>query len=361
MRKPFTATAAALAAMSLMFITPPDVPGRTADKERPIRDDVGFCWKPASMKLLVEHLERTEKDGFPGEGLVAAISPHDDYLYAGRVYYPLFKALRTGEVVIFGVTHGTVRKETGDRRGVIILDGYDLWPGLLKPIGVSPLREEIMKALDPRYFIVDDKAQALEHSIEALLPFLQYFNPEVRITPIMVTAMPYERMEEVSDRLAEVISSYIRSKGLELGRDIAFLISADGNHYGKDFGNAPYGEDEKAWETARSADRRIIDTCLTGPLDGSRVKSLTGELWGATYADYGGSSWCGKYSIPFGLLTAGKVVERVAGKRLNGRLFRYSDTYSEGVLPLVGTGMGTTAPFSLKHWVSFCSIGYYLR
>jgi hypothetical protein len=31
------------------------------------------------------------------------------------------------------------------------------------------------------------------------------------------------------------------------------------------------------------------------------------------------------------------------------------------VLPLKKTGMGTTAPFSLRHWVSFFSIGYYLE
>jgi hypothetical protein len=45
--------------------------------------------------------------------------------------------------------------------------------------------------------------------------------------------------------------------------------------------------------------------------------------------------------------------------KISGTLFRYSDTYSEGVLPLKKTGMGLTAPFSLRHWVSFCSIGYY--
>ena len=48
---------------------------------------------------------------------MAGISPHDDYLYAGRVYYPLFNKLRTREAVIFGVTHGAVRKEIGDPQG----------------------------------------------------------------------------------------------------------------------------------------------------------------------------------------------------------------------------------------------------
>jgi hypothetical protein len=80
-----------------------------------------------------------------------------------------------------------------------------------------------------------------------------------------------------------------------------FSISSDGNHYGKDFNNSP-----------------------------------------------------------FGLLTAEKLIRRAENKGLSGKLFRYSDTYSEGVLPLKKMGMGTTAPFSLRHWVSFFAIGYYL-
>lgn len=351
----------AIMALAVMLMTTSIFPGPADRAIRPVKDDVGFCWNPASMKTLVDYLEKQEKDRFSGEGLIAAISPHDDYLYAGRIYYPLFKVLRAKEVVIFGVTHGTVRKEIGDPRGTLIMDGFDSWTGLTKPILPSPLRESIKAGLDPACFTVNDRAHELEHSIEALLPFLQYFNPEVRITPIMVTAMPYDRMEDVSGRLAGIIADYIRGRGLRLGRDIAFLISADGNHYGKDFGNSPYGEDEKAWEKARAVDHGIIDTDLTGAIDDAKIKGLTGELWGATYADYGGSYWCGKYSIPFGLLTVRKVVELTAGGRLDGRLFRYSDTYSEGVLPLHKTGLGTTAPFSLRHWVSFCSIGYYLR
>ncbi len=351
----------AIIVLAVMFTATSVFPGPAERTVRPVKDDVGFCWKPAPMKTLVDYLEKQEKERFPGEGLVAAISPHDDYLYAGRVYYPLFKALRAKEVVIFGVTHGTVRKEIGDQRGSLILEGFDSWTGLSRPILPSPLRERIKAGLDAGCFTVNDRAHELEHSIEALLPFLQYFNPEVRITPIMVTAMPYDRMEDISGRLAGVIADYIKDRGLTPGRDIAFLISADGNHYGKDFGNSPYGEDEKAWEKARAVDRGMIDACLTGEIDDEKIKGLTGRLWGATYADYGGSYWCGKYSIPFGLLTVRKVVELTAGKRLDGRLFRYSDTYSEGVLPLLKTGMGTTAPFSLRHWVSFCSIGYYLK
>jgi AmmeMemoRadiSam system protein B len=291
---------------------------------------------------------------------VAAISPHDDYLYAGRVYYPLFKILKTKEVVIFGVTHSTVRKEISGLQSTLILDEFEYWPGLEKPTPVSRLRQRLIEGLDKTLFVKNNRAHKIEHSIEALLPFLQYFNPEIKITPIMVPPMPFARMEDVSAKLARVITDYMSENHLAAGKDIFFLISSDGNHYGKDFNNSPFGEGEKAWEKALQLDQRLIRTYLTGVMDSRKIGGLTEELWGETYIDYRNTYWCGKYSVPFGLLTIDKIMALTVNKKINGVLFRFSDTYSEGVLPLKKTGMGTTAPFSLRHWVSFFSIGYYI-
>jgi AmmeMemoRadiSam system protein B len=335
----------------------------SADNDvRQIRDDVGFCWNYPSMSVLVNYLETLEKESFSSDGLVAAISPHDDYLYAGRVYYPLFKILRSKEVVIFGVTHAAPKQEVENLDKVVILDEFRYWPGVLHPIEVSPLRDYIKANIEKKDLVVSNRAHELEHSIEALLPFLQYFNPDAKITPIMVAPMPFDRMDELSTELAGIIADYMRENNLVLGRDIFFLISADANHYGKDFNNTPFGNGgEETWEKALTFDRQLIDLYLTGVPDARKIKSLTEELWGETYLDYRSSYWCGKYSIPFGLLTAQKVVKLETGSELYGRLFRFSDTYSEGVLPLKKTGMGTTAPFSLRHWVSFFSMGYYLQ
>jgi AmmeMemoRadiSam system protein B len=332
-----------------------------AQDTRPVRDDVGFCWNPVSMQKLMDYLESQEKESFAAEGLVAAISPHDDYLYAGRVYYPLFKILRAKEVVIFGVTHGTVRNEISDLQNILILDNFAHWPGLKGPIAVSGLRQYLKNKLDKAVFITSDRAHEIEHSIEALLPFLQYFNPEVKITPVMVTPMPFARMEEVSSMLAETIAGYMHENHLKAGKDIFFLISSDGNHYGKDFDNSPFGEGEKAWLAAREQDQRFIRNYITGEVDSAKIEGLTKVLWGETYLDYRNTYWCGKYSVPFGLLAVKKIIALTMNKKIDGTLFRFSDTYSEGVLPLKKTGMGTTAPFSLRHWVSFFSIGYYIE
>jgi AmmeMemoRadiSam system protein B len=347
--------------LAMLLALVPIAVSMAAEEMRPIRDDVGYCWNPESMRVLVDYLRAEENRKFPTEGLVAAITPHDDYLYAGRVYFPLYNILRTKEVVVFGVTHGTVRKEIGDPHEILILDEFPQWHGLNGPVPISSLRERIKEQLDKKYFTVNNKAQTLEHSIEGQIPFLQYFNPEIRITPIMVTGMPFAKMDEVSTALADIIAGYVKENHLVPGKDIFFLISSDGNHYGQDFDNSPFGEGEAAWKEARALDQRIISEDLTGNMDKNKVRVLTTELWGKTFLDYKNTYWCGKYSVPFGLLTTEKVLSLLTGKQMRGQLFRYSDTYSEGTLPLRKTGMGTTAPFSLRHWVSFCSIGYYLQ
>ena len=309
------------------------------------------------MDLLADRRQRM----LPARGLVAGISPHDDYLYAGRVYYPLFKNLRTKEAVIFGVTHGTVRKEIGDPQGVLILDEYRSLGGLSGTVAISPLRERIKKRAAPGGFIVSNQAHALEHSIEALVPFLQYYNPEISITPIMVTAMPFERMEELSERLAAALAAYIAREQPAARPRHLFLISADANHYGRDFDNIPFGEDEKAHAQGIEQDQRFAAAAVDGRWTTQKILGLTRELWGATYLDYRNTYWCGKYDIPFGLLAISKTVRLATGRKLKGKLFRYSDTYSEGVLPLKKAGFGITAPYSLKHWVGFFSAGFYLE
>jgi AmmeMemoRadiSam system protein B len=319
---------------------------------RGIKDDIGYCWTFTQMDRIFKSVCDSVTLVHGGR-YIAGISPHDDYLYAARVYYPIFQRIKAKEVVIFGVTHGTVRKEIGDPQNVLILDAYSKWQGITKPIAVSSLREYIAQNLDTAYYRINNRAHELEHSIEGMLPFLQYFNPDVKIIPIMVTAMSFSRADEVSSALADVISGYMKENNLLLGDDIFFLMSADANHYGKDFNNIPFGEDSTAHRIGTNNDLRIIYGGLTAVVSEEKIDSFMQEMKNVV--------WCGKYSIPMGLLTTKKVVKLTGDTKIWGELLRYSDTYTEGVLPIHDLGMGITAPFSFKHWVGFCSIGYYLR
>ena len=56
----------------------------------------------------------------------------------------------------------------------------------------------------------------------------------------------------------------------------------------------------------------------------------------------------------FGLLTISKIVNET-GKKMTGKVFKYSNTWTEVVLSVKGTKIGISAPYSLKH-----SVGVYL-
>jgi AmmeMemoRadiSam system protein B len=336
--------------------------GFSSEEIRPIRDDVGYCWKKQQIADLINFLKKQEDEKSVCPHLVAGIFPHDDYLYAAPVYYPLFKQIKSKEVLIFGVTHGTVRKEINDPNQKLIFDNYRFWQGPIKKVPISPLREFLKQNLSPQHLMISDLAHRLEHSIEAAIPFLQYFNPDIQLTPIMVTGMSFDQMESLSDEISKLITIYIRKNNLEIGKDIFFLISSDANHYGEDFDNTIFGTDARAHEQATSLDKNIIDSCLINQISEDKIKQLTMMIWGKTYRDFKNTLWCGKYSIPFGLLTILKIVKNLGkNQELTGTLFRYSDTYSGGVLPLKKSGYGITAPFSLKHWVGFFSAGFCLE
>ena len=329
---------------------------------RPVKDNVGFCWDAAEMDSFLKFLSgSTPGNDFSARNLIGGISVHDDYLYAGKVYFPLYRLIRTKEVLIFGVTHGSVRKEMGPLSNVLILDEFDKWRGAYNDAGISPLREIIKSKLPPGSFIVSNKAHSIEHSIEALIPFLQSYNREIKITPVMVTQMPFGKMDSLSTKLATVIAAYMRERNLVPGKDIFFLISNDANHYGEDFNNSPYGLDAAAHETGTKNDLRIAGRYIDGPIDKNDLLELTKEIWPDSTSKEQIPIWCGRYPVVFGLLTIMKTVQLLDLGDITGKLFRYSDTYTEKVLPVKNTSMGLTAPFSLKHWVGWFTAGLYIH
>jgi len=332
------------------------------DGIRDIRDNTGYFWNKVQMARLINYLKKQDKKDNLKKKMIAGISPHDDYLYAAKVYYKLFKNIKAKEVVIFGVTHSAPRKSLNNKDGFLIFDDFKNWKGILKPIEISPLREELIKNLPKADYIINKQAHMLEHSIEGMLPFLQYYNKDIKITPIMVTGMEFEKMKKVSSNLSLIISKYIKKNKLTLGKDIFFLISSDSNHYGKDFNNTIFGTGEKAHTDAVKFDIKTVKKYLTGLISEVNIFGLTRRLWGKTYKDSGKTLWCGRYSIPFGMLTVLNIKDKLFPKKiLNGQLLKYSDSYSNGVIPLKKTGYGITAPFSLEHWVGYFSAGFYIE
>ena len=70
-------------------------------------------------------------------------------------------------------------------------------------------------------------------------------------------------------------------------------------------------------------------------------------------------TWCGRFSIPFGLNVTSRLTDTLESRSLQGRLLDYGTSVSEASLDVEGLdGLGVTAPNNLHHFVGYAAIGY---
>ena len=337
---------------------------------RGLADAVGFAHRAAQMDRVVERIEAQDGArlaGILGEKAIPdeerwrmAIAPHDDYAYAGFMYPLALRNVKARTVIIFGVAHKARQRALED---VLVFDGFTHWRGPYGKIAVSPLREKITARLPSGSFVVDDEMQSIEHSVEAKLPFLQHANRAFTFVPILVPCMSLARMNDLASPLGEALASIAREEQLEWGRDIALVSSTDAVHYGDegwgDRNFARYGADENGYTEALRHEARIMSDCFAGELTRERIERFTRY----TLADHDHReykwTWCGRYSVPLGLLVAWHLAQQLRADRLSGTVLGYATSLGDQRIRVDDLdGMGLTAPATLRHWVGYAAVGY---
>jgi len=326
-------------------------------------DAVGFASTPAQMKAVWELAAAAPAPAVPGDrgaevtpGVSGLICPHDDYLYAGRVYRRVIPLVTARTVVLIGVFH---RYRKFEARDVLVFDPYPAWRSPDGPIAVSPLRDEILGAL-----AAEDRAQSAamhdsEHSLEAIAYWLKHQDPEVEILPLIVPAMSLPRMEALAGRFGDALAAAMKARGWVLGRDVAIVISTDGVHYGTDFTHVPFGEGGiDAYIEATARDEAILTGPLAGPVGAERVRALYATFVDPENPDTYRLTWCGRFSVPFGLLALARVAGATGGKALTGVPLAYATSVGSPELPVRNLGMGETAPANLYHFVGYPAAAY---
>jgi MEMO1 family protein len=339
-------------------------------KRRGLADTVGFAHLEQQMDVLMRRIDRqdaaTLARALRDKGISAAdrwrmaIAPHDDYAYVGYLYPLVLANIKSGTVIVFGVAHKAWQLDLEDQ---LIFDSFTHWRGPYRDIAVSPLRERIMSKLPEGSYRVSDEMQSIEHSVEAKLPFLQYYNRAVRFVPILVPFMSYARMTELALPLAQAIAAIMNDERLEWGTDIALLSSTDAVHYGdegwggKDF--AFYGADAEGYEKALLHERRIMRDCFDGEVQLDKIERFTRyTLDDHDHREYKWT-WCGRYSVPFGLLVAWHLQQLRRARPLTGTILGYATSVDNARVKVDDLeGMGVTAPATLHHWVGYASVGY---
>ena len=314
-----------------------------------MKETCGLCavaLEEASMVLQDRELGMSAEDGFVG-----GICPHDDHLYASRVYVHLTERITAPHVILLGVFHKARLWNLKDR---LVFDNFNAWHGPWGDVAVDPIRSELIKALPEDSYVVDNTMHSREHSLEAIVPFLQRGFDDRSIVPILVPYMGWDRIEELSDALSGAVARIMEKNGWRLGRDLAIVISSDAVHYGPDFDHAVFGTDAAAYEKAVAREKHLAQSYLEGPLKAANLNAFLETLVDPEDLDYR-LPWCGRFSIPFGLEVLRKVSLATEGAVPEGTLLRYGTSLSEPELPVSAearkSGLGYTAPSNFHHWV----------
>ncbi len=323
-------------------------------------DTVGFVVTREQAEDVLAAARRAEAAALADEptGLLAAVCPHDDHLYAARVYVHVTEHISAPRVLLLGVFHKARLWNLHDR---LVFDRFTAWHGPWGPVPVDGLREELLAALPAGDVVVDNAMHCREHSLEAIVPFLQGHRRDVCIVPVLVPYMDWNRMEALAVDLSGALAAIMRRHGWKLGKDVAVVISSDAVHYGEDFEHAPFGVDEAAYRKAVAREHELIAGHLEGPLQAERLHGLLDRLVDPGNVERYRIPWCGRFSVPFGLETVRLTAAALGLAVPQARLLRYGTSLSEAQLPVSGdtrrAGLGYTAPSNFHHWVGYAAIG----
>jgi AmmeMemoRadiSam system protein B len=326
------------------------------------QDAVGFASTAEQMARVWElsaSPPRPEQLGPAPEGDVAAvICPHDDYLYAGRVYREVLPLIKAKTVVLVGVFH---RYRRFGAHNVVVFDTYRAWRSPDGDVPVSPLREELIAGMPADEVTSSAAMHDSEHSLEALVYWLRHIRPDVEIVPIIVPESAFPRLEVIAGHLAAALGRAMVKHGWKLGSDVAIAISSDAVHYGPDFKYTPYGEGGvEAYEAAYAHDVKLIRGPLSGTLTNDRVRALYADFVDPRHPDSYRLTWCGRFAIPFGLLVLRATAADLRLPAPVGHPLAYATSVGWPELPVRGTGMGATAPANLYHFVGYPAVAYTL-
>jgi len=135
---------------------------------------------PASPERLKAMIAQMVDENATKEEVIGLVLPHAGYPYSGPVVgATLSRAKLKNTVIIIGPNHTGLGKPLS-----IITQGK--WTTPLGDVEIdSELSEKILAI--SKYLEEDNLAHQFEHSIEVQLPFLQYFQSDIKLVPILLT------------------------------------------------------------------------------------------------------------------------------------------------------------------------------
>lgn len=145
----------------------------------------------------------------------AVIVPHAGFVYSGGVAGETYARIKIPEtVIILGPNH--------HGRGHPLALAVSDWDMVLGRVEIERQLADII--LDTSTVIrADDSAHIHEHSIEVQVPFLQIFNNNLKILPLLVSRISYGVCVQAGHDLAAAVRSFSKT--------VLLVASTDMSHY----------------------------------------------------------------------------------------------------------------------------------
>ena len=203
---------------------------------------------PASSSQLTAMIEQLVGEKVAREDVIGLVSPHAGYVYSGPVAGAVVSRIKFKDTfIIMGPSH------TGAGKPLSIMT-QGTWE---TPLGEVEIDSELGKQIlaESSYLQEDSIAHQFEHSIEVQLPFLQYFKPDVKIVPIVLSYSSGATYKEIGKEIARAVK--------DSGKGVVIMASSDMTHY-------------EPQEVAQRKDNQAIEAILA--LDEDELLKRVAEL-----------------------------------------------------------------------------------
>jgi len=189
---------------------------------------------PGSAAQLRTMIEQMVDDNAVREDVIGLVSPHAGYPFSGPVAGATISRVKFKDTfIIIGPNH------TGRGKPLSIMS-RGKWATPLGEVEIdAELGERLLAVAD--CLQEDEDAHQFEHSIEVQLPFLQYFQKDVKIVPIVLSYASGDVYKDFGKYIARAVK--------DLNREVVIISSSDMTHY-------------EPQEVARHKDEQAIEAIL---------------------------------------------------------------------------------------------------
>ena len=171
---------------------------------------------PASPEELKSMIRGMVDEKAAKEDVIGYYAPHAGYIYSGPVVGATVSRVNFKDTcVILGPSHYGMGEPFS-----ILTEGA--WR---TPLGDVEIDSELAKAIlaNASNLREDRLAHLREHSIEVQLPFIQYFRPDVKFVPILLSHTNAAVYRSIGVAIARAIK--------DSGKEVVIVASGDMNHY----------------------------------------------------------------------------------------------------------------------------------